>query len=695
MTDDLHVGDARLLRERLAELEGRISRRPSAPAPGTGRRVGRVYSPGAMPTGPGKFYACHPVVVTGSEIEGGTPVLSEDTSRTFLVTLLGGTAAAGDYLVCRRVDHRWVSCKGGASTPVNPYSVCVRAAVCNGTWLLDGATCELSNSAVGGFTITNAGTGYTSPPTMTFSGGGGSGAAGRVNIVGAGSGLAGTGNALLLGGHGYTSPPTITFSGGGGSGAAATAFLSNTWLASVDVTSGGSGYTSPPTVTFSGGGASAAGAAATATIVGGSVTGVTLTSKGRGYATPPTITFGGGGGTGASATATLDRSFFAPGTLEAQVLSIAVNNPGSGYTAAGPTVTIAPGGGSGATATANLTGGQVSSFTVTNGGSGYDSTGASPPLVELSGGGGTVRGTGGTANVNASGAVQSITRQCNQGSYGTTPPTVTITSGHGSGATAVPVMGTTVAGFTVTSQGTGYSSFPTVTVSGGGGNGASGGAVLDGSPITAVSLVSGGGGYTDGTGYSATFSGGGGGTGAAASFDVAGGVVTSITLTAAGTGYLSAPTIGFSAAGGGVNASASATTAGGKVTSINLLLAGGGYTSTPSVSITGGGGSGAAATSTLGTSYSVKSITVTGGGTGYKKTPKVTLAGGGGSGAVATATVAAQDCIPAPQPQGSYSVDIFAPAGDPNWSSGTGGGSSDGTTLSIVIAGAVVRAIGT
>lgn len=65
-------------------------------------------------------------------------------------------------------------------------------------------------------------------------------------------------------GSAYTSVPTVTFTGGAGSGAAATAVLSGGTVVGVVVTAPGSGYTSAPTIGFTGGGGS--GAAATAFI---------------------------------------------------------------------------------------------------------------------------------------------------------------------------------------------------------------------------------------------------------------------------------------------------------------------------------------------------------------------------------------------------------------------------------------------
>lgn len=65
-------------------------------------------------------------------------------------------------------------------------------------------------------------------------------------------------------GTGYTTAPTVAFTGGGGTGAAGTAVLSGTTVASVTITSAGTGYTTAPSVTFTGG--AGTGAAATTTL---------------------------------------------------------------------------------------------------------------------------------------------------------------------------------------------------------------------------------------------------------------------------------------------------------------------------------------------------------------------------------------------------------------------------------------------
>lgn len=55
---------------------------------------------------------------------------------------------------------------------------------------------------------------------------------------------------VTFGGNGYVTPPAVTISGGGGSGAVATANLSSGVVTSVTVNNPGSGYTSVPTVTI-------------------------------------------------------------------------------------------------------------------------------------------------------------------------------------------------------------------------------------------------------------------------------------------------------------------------------------------------------------------------------------------------------------------------------------------------------------
>ncbi|MEX1114513.1 MAG: MBG domain-containing protein [Akkermansiaceae bacterium] len=75
-----------------------------------------------------------------------------------------------------------------------------------------------------------------------------------------------SGVAVTHGGSGYTSAPVVTVTGGGGSGATATATITSGAVTALNITNSGSGYTSNPAIAFSGGGGS--GAAASPTLSG-------------------------------------------------------------------------------------------------------------------------------------------------------------------------------------------------------------------------------------------------------------------------------------------------------------------------------------------------------------------------------------------------------------------------------------------
>ena len=66
------------------------------------------------------------------------------------------------------------------------------------------------------------------------------------------------------GGAGYSSAPTVVFTGGGGTGAAATATEAGGAVTAITLTNPGSGYTSAPTISFTGGGTPTTNAAVTA-----------------------------------------------------------------------------------------------------------------------------------------------------------------------------------------------------------------------------------------------------------------------------------------------------------------------------------------------------------------------------------------------------------------------------------------------
>lgn len=138
---------------------------------------------------------------------------------------------------------------------------------------------SLVNNFIASVQVSAAGTGYTSAPTVVFTGGTGTGAAGTATISGGGV----SGVTVTSPGTGYLVPPTISFTGGGGTGAAAAPNMTG-GVSGFKVTYPGSGYTSAPTVTISTSGVLGTGAAGTAVLnATGGVGSITLTAPGTGY----------------------------------------------------------------------------------------------------------------------------------------------------------------------------------------------------------------------------------------------------------------------------------------------------------------------------------------------------------------------------------------------------------------------------
>lgn len=101
--------------------------------------------------------------------------------------------------------------------------------------------------------LINSGSGYTSPPKITISGAGGSGASATCSISSVGE--IGISQIIVTdGGYGYTSSPTVQISSPTGIGETATAeaFInSNNSISSVRIINSGSGYSTSPIISFS------------------------------------------------------------------------------------------------------------------------------------------------------------------------------------------------------------------------------------------------------------------------------------------------------------------------------------------------------------------------------------------------------------------------------------------------------------
>lgn len=141
-----------------------------------------------------------------------------------------------------------------------------------------------------------------------------------------------------------------------------------------------------------------------------------------------------------------------------------------------------------------------------------------------------------------------------------------------------------------------YITAPKVSFYGGGGTGATAVATLNG--VTGITLTAGGTGYSSNPTITFKSAPGDKGAGATAAAVVNGGIITGITILNPGSNYLVAPTVTITDPTG-VGATATANITLGSVGAINVTAGGTGYTKAPYVYLTGGGGTGAQADALL------------------------------------------------------------------------------------------------
>jgi len=302
---------------------------------------------------------------------------------------------------------------------------------------------------------------------------------------------------LTSAGTGYTSAPTVNIkSSDAGSGCAITALLTATTVSSTyTIVSGGTGYVVGDALVFNNTGTGGSGVAATvSTVSAGVITAITFSSQGTGYniKAPTLTTITSSAGVGANITfkltavpigsisttnyganySTLPTITFSGSNLPTSISGYSGFTGGTGY-ALPPTLTISnAGSGTGFTAYTTLTPTTVStSYTIVSGGKGYlvnniivfDNTGT---------GGSGVAAKVLTVDANT-GAILTITFTSPGSGYTTKAPVMTtISSTAGSGALITfSLTPTSVGAITITNQGIGYTSpsFVFTPVSGGSG----------------------------------------------------------------------------------------------------------------------------------------------------------------------------------------------------------------------------------
>lgn len=268
----------------------------------------------------------------------------------------------------------------------------------NGYWLWDGTLLYKSGTLGPTVTLTNVGSAYKTVPSVTASGGSGSGAtfvaainAGvvtGVTVTNPGSGYL-PGQTVTLGFFGGNSGGTggvltaVLSATGGGSGAVLTVTMgqippggigSNWQVTAVGISNGGSGYSQFTTITINvtanaGGVTTFTAAVVQPVISGGVITGTTIVNQGNYGSTTGTATLSG-------TAAVTDSGAF-------HVTSVTINNPGSGYSSAA-TAVCSGGGAPVSQATLQLVlnaSGVITSVTVASGGL-YGSN--TPPTVTIS-----------------------------------------------------------------------------------------------------------------------------------------------------------------------------------------------------------------------------------------------------------------------------------------------------------------------
>ncbi|HEX4997843.1 MAG TPA: hypothetical protein VFY29_06435 [Terriglobia bacterium] len=312
----------------------------------------------------------------------------------------------------------------------------------------------ITDQQVSSVTVNSAGSGYVDVPIVTLSGGTGTGATAHVCILASECAqpfapLSGASVASVTltsaGTQCYATAPAVSFTGGGGIGAAAAATLESTSSCIQSVTYSGTcnahkGETISG-VGFSGGPTGSSGFSATLTFGGthGEVTAMTIQNSGTGFSSLPTTITGFSGCTGMTFIANLGK----------RVSSLSLVSGGSGYTST-PTVGFTTGTGTSQTLPAATTtlgaiaawAGTVTSIIVDNPGSGYTVGGGEPAVVLTAA---TGSGAAATANLGPVGGtnyykVGSIT--IDQEGYGyTVDPGVTISGGGGSGAVGDATLG--------------------------------------------------------------------------------------------------------------------------------------------------------------------------------------------------------------------------------------------------------------
>lgn len=100
--------EARRLRIRETTLADDLKRQLSDPSQGSPSHVAQTIVLSSYPTTAQCYYACQPVTVLGTEVEGGLGSTSVLTSTFFCLNLGSAIPPAGTQILATFVGNRWV-----------------------------------------------------------------------------------------------------------------------------------------------------------------------------------------------------------------------------------------------------------------------------------------------------------------------------------------------------------------------------------------------------------------------------------------------------------------------------------------------------------------------------------------------------------------------------------------------------------
>lgn len=104
----IDTDDARRLFSREVALADDVKRRDSDPPLGSPSLLAVTTALGTYPTTPQCYYACHPVLLLGPEVEGGPGAVSSASASFFALNLGSTVPPLGTQVLATFVGNRWV-----------------------------------------------------------------------------------------------------------------------------------------------------------------------------------------------------------------------------------------------------------------------------------------------------------------------------------------------------------------------------------------------------------------------------------------------------------------------------------------------------------------------------------------------------------------------------------------------------------